>query len=303
MKKTLALLLALLMLLALTACGEDEEGTPTGEGMTAGTSPSETEASHTHSYSSEVTTAATCNADGVTTFTCTCGDTYTEVIAATDHTWGSWDVETYALLGKPGTEKRTCSACGETETQERTENAVANSFYDGGLQYIFITSGGQFTGNALLEYARHEFHDYLYEATPSATIFAELSKHFYVTDALKADMIKIGTDEAAWLEQNGGFEGNYGYNKENDTFTLQYNAEPGEFSFLGYVHNEGNKYTIYCSRADFGFEVMPETLWKVELEYNKIDGNPNRYLSAEKVDTVPSDMIACPEGEFSEYYR
>ena len=40
----------------------------------------------THSYKSEVTTAATCLADGVKTYTCTlCGDLYTESIPATGH--------------------------------------------------------------------------------------------------------------------------------------------------------------------------------------------------------------------------
>ncbi len=36
--------------------------------------------SHTHSYTSEITTAATCVAEGVRTFTCSCGDSYTEAI-------------------------------------------------------------------------------------------------------------------------------------------------------------------------------------------------------------------------------
>lgn len=40
-------------------------------------------ASHVHSYTSAVTTAATCGSDGLMTYTCACGDTYTEVIPAT----------------------------------------------------------------------------------------------------------------------------------------------------------------------------------------------------------------------------
>ena len=35
---------------------------------------------YTHSYTSTVTTAATCIATGIRTYTCTCGDTYTEDI-------------------------------------------------------------------------------------------------------------------------------------------------------------------------------------------------------------------------------
>ena len=40
---------------------------------------------HTHSYTETVTKAATCTGTGIKTFTCTCGDTYTEVIPATGH--------------------------------------------------------------------------------------------------------------------------------------------------------------------------------------------------------------------------
>ena len=41
-----------------------------------------------HSYTSTVTTAATCDAPGLMTYTCSkCGDTYTEKIPATGHTW------------------------------------------------------------------------------------------------------------------------------------------------------------------------------------------------------------------------
>ena len=41
-----------------------------------------------HSYTSAVTTAATCEAPGLMTYTCSkCGDTYTEKIPATGHTW------------------------------------------------------------------------------------------------------------------------------------------------------------------------------------------------------------------------
>ena len=41
-----------------------------------------------HDYNSTVTTAATCEAPGLMTYTCSkCGDTYTEKIPATGHTW------------------------------------------------------------------------------------------------------------------------------------------------------------------------------------------------------------------------
>jgi len=43
--------------------------------------------SHTHSYTSAVTTAATCTTDGVRTYSCDCGSTYTETIPASGHNY------------------------------------------------------------------------------------------------------------------------------------------------------------------------------------------------------------------------
>ena len=43
------------------------------------------EETHTHSYPSAVTTAATCITAGVKTWTCSCGESYTEVIPSTGH--------------------------------------------------------------------------------------------------------------------------------------------------------------------------------------------------------------------------
>lgn len=48
---------------------------------------------HTHSYTAEVTEAPTCEEDGVRTYTCTCGDSYTEAIPATGHTEGEVEME------------------------------------------------------------------------------------------------------------------------------------------------------------------------------------------------------------------
>ena len=59
---------------------------------------------HSHSYTSRVTKEATCSSDGVRTYTCSCGDTYTESIYKVSHNWIS------ATCTKP----KTCSVCGET---------------------------------------------------------------------------------------------------------------------------------------------------------------------------------------------
>ncbi len=73
----------------------------------------ETEPAHTHSYSSEVTTAATCTEEGVMTYTCECGDSYTEVIPALGHDFSSPE---YVVLGEEGVDSGwhyVCSRCGK----------------------------------------------------------------------------------------------------------------------------------------------------------------------------------------------
>ncbi|MBQ6890617.1 MAG: hypothetical protein IJN53_06365, partial [Oscillospiraceae bacterium] len=91
---------------------------------------------HTHSYTSEVTTAATCDSSGVKTFTCSCGASYTEAIPALGHSYSggvctrcgaeesddphthsySSKVTTAATCEKAGVKTFTCS-CGDSYTQ------------------------------------------------------------------------------------------------------------------------------------------------------------------------------------------
>ncbi|WP_028510321.1 leucine-rich repeat domain-containing protein [Ruminococcus sp. NK3A76] len=67
---------------------------------------------HTHSYTSKVTTTATCTKNGVKTYTCSCGDSYTETIKATGHKYTekvvkpTYDAQGYTL--------HTCSVCGNS---------------------------------------------------------------------------------------------------------------------------------------------------------------------------------------------
>ena len=83
---------------------------------------------HTHAFGDwEETTPATCTEDGVKTRTCSaCGETETQTIPATGHSFGEWTVTTPATCTVDGVESRTCSACGETET--RAIPATGHSF-------------------------------------------------------------------------------------------------------------------------------------------------------------------------------
>ena len=74
---------------------------------------------HEHSYTSKVTKAATCTTDGVRTFTCSCGDTYTEVIKATGHKFVETVVAPTATA--QGYTEHKCSVCGFSYKDTYTE--------------------------------------------------------------------------------------------------------------------------------------------------------------------------------------
>ena len=73
---------------------------------------------HTHKYTSKVTKEATCTEDGVKTFTCACGNTYTDVIKAAGHKWSEWKPVNDPSCFVPEKLERKCSACGEVETKD-----------------------------------------------------------------------------------------------------------------------------------------------------------------------------------------
>ena len=65
-----------------------------------------------HNYTAKVTTPATCSKSGIMTYTCVCGDSYTEVIEPTDHSY------TAKVVAPTCTEKgytlHACSNCGNS---------------------------------------------------------------------------------------------------------------------------------------------------------------------------------------------
>ena len=71
---------------------------------------------HEHAYTESTTTEATCEADGVKTFTCDCGESYTEAIEAAGHNFAEYISNSDATYLADGTETATC-VCGLTDTR------------------------------------------------------------------------------------------------------------------------------------------------------------------------------------------
>lgn len=72
---------------------------------------------HTHSYSSSVTKTATCTTNGIKTYKCSCGDSYTESIPAKEHNFLHFTLENRATCTQSGTDVYRCIICGYKETR------------------------------------------------------------------------------------------------------------------------------------------------------------------------------------------
>lgn len=76
---------------------------------------------HEHSYISETAVVPQCMDDGVMSYTCSCGDSYTEPIAARgEHEWDEGTQAEPVLCLEDGLLLYTCVLCGETESETIT---------------------------------------------------------------------------------------------------------------------------------------------------------------------------------------
>lgn len=79
--------------------------------------PAEPEPPHQHRYDSAITKPATCTDKGIKTFTCACGDSYTEDVSPTGHDWGSWKTVKDPTVSAEGVSQRQCKNCEKTESK------------------------------------------------------------------------------------------------------------------------------------------------------------------------------------------
>ena len=101
----------------------------------------------THSYTSKVTTAASCESAGVMTFTCSkCSDSYTQSIAATGHSYSS--SVTAATCTAQGYTTYTCSKCSDSYKTNYTD-AKGHS-YTGGTCTVCGATDSSYTLNYYL---------------------------------------------------------------------------------------------------------------------------------------------------------
>lgn len=72
---------------------------------------------HVHEYTEVITKEPTCTESGTKTFTCECGDEYTEEIPTAEHKYEETD-RVKPTCTQNGSVTHTCSACGSSYTEE-----------------------------------------------------------------------------------------------------------------------------------------------------------------------------------------
>ena len=103
-----------------------------------GVSYTETIAKTAHSYTSKITKAATCTATGTKTYACSCGASYTETIAKTAHNKNTTIPAVSATCTKTGlTEGKKCSVCGTVTVAQTTVSVVGHKDNNGDYKCDF----------------------------------------------------------------------------------------------------------------------------------------------------------------------
>lgn len=95
---------------------------------------------HFHDYKVTNTVEATCTTNGSKTYTCSCGDTYTETIPAGHKYSTSWTVDVEPTETTPGSKSHHCTVCG-AKTDITEIPAGGSSTIGGDYEHNFTESG------------------------------------------------------------------------------------------------------------------------------------------------------------------
>ena len=149
---------------------------------------------HTHSYSSSVTTAATCETAGVRTYSCSCGDSYTEAIAALGHNYSS--AVTAPTCTAQGYTTYTCVTCGSSYVDSYV-NANGHSYANGACTVC---------GAADPDYSAEWEDTWTTEYAGWANLSGNGTVTFRVSGTAQADTWGFIDNVRLWREENGNYE-------------------------------------------------------------------------------------------------
>ena len=260
---------------AILLSDDDNDDLPTGNQSIVSTNDG---TSSTGGDTTTSDTSSTTSTDSSTTDTTTSDTTEPHT-----HTWWHLTVEREALIGRDGIVSRTCTTCNEVERMSTTAHAMFNSFLCIDWRWIIDNEVNDYniemlTPDKLLDYVGGTYkgadRDGDFFSISYSKVIEILSVNFNLTDDLKASLKKDSR-----------------YNPITDAFNLGYNMHTVVYGILGYVHNNGNSYTVYYTSEDQENGTLRQSYWKAEVEYNLLNDKPNKYLSIVRVESPPSNVI------------
>ena len=170
---------------------------------------------HAHAYTATVTTAATCTTPGVRTYACACGESYTEAIPATGHS--------YVRTEENGNYVYTCSVCGDSYTEP-----VKTATYDSVSR---LTSGGRYV---LTVYASGGYYAMTHDGTTIGAQAVTIENGRITSDV---------TESMLWDYSNGCFSFQSGT-------TTYYLYKSGNSSLR--ISTSGTSVSYWYNRLGFG---------------------------------------------------
>ncbi len=235
---------------------------------------------HEHAYTSQVTQSPSCTATGIRTYTCACGDSYTESISATGHSY-TVVVQTIAPTATTqGYDLHTCSKCGNSYKDNYTDATGTDieSIYVGTPKAITIPESGYVT----LKFTPTGSGEYTFESSnrvndPKAWLYSDValtnqlaydddsgadSRNFKFTASLTANVtyyLKV----SCFQDLNGSCD--ITVTKETSSSSVQHEAEDKIVDGVLYVgtNKTSISYEAYKDRTDLTSVIIPSNITSI----------------------------------------
>ncbi len=156
---------------------------------------------HSHSYTSTVTAEATCTTDGVMTYTCSCGDSYTEVITATGHTTETQNAKDATCTEDGYTGDTVCTVCGETVTTGEVISATGHSYvvtdftWAGNYKSATVNLVCTECGEEHVETVNEDISEYISAQTATETTEEETTEEVVISEPVEDTDTEPESDE------------------------------------------------------------------------------------------------------------
>ena len=200
---------------------------------------------HAHSYTATVTKQPTCTAEGVKTFRCSCGDSYTEAISAAGHIFGAYVYNNDATEAADGTETAVCTICGAKDTRTAAGTKIAHvhnytaavtkaaTCAEEGVKTYTCSCGSSYTETVPV--IAHSFGDYIYN--DDATTEKDGTRTATCSVCGKTDTVTAeGTKKTlpSWYDEHPGIPLNVATGNQIDG-SLEAYFDPGQFNWDSYA--------------------------------------------------------------------